>query len=80
MLGGAIIWSLASASAVRADEETENLVKAAQNPIANLVSLPLQNNTDFNWGPDEKTRNILNVQPFGEKKAVRSHHYGKLGS
>ena len=34
-----------------------------QNPIANLISLPLQNNTNFNLGRDERTQNILNVQP-----------------
>ncbi|HBE92520.1 MAG TPA: neuromedin U, partial [Gammaproteobacteria bacterium] len=32
-------------------------------PIANLISLPLQNNTNFNAGPEERTQNILNVQP-----------------
>ena len=42
---------------------TEELAKAAQNPIASLISLPLQNNTNFNFGPQEKTQNILNVQP-----------------
>jgi hypothetical protein len=42
---------------------TEELAKAAQNPIASLISLPLQNNTNFSFGPQEKTQNILNVQP-----------------
>jgi hypothetical protein len=28
-----------------------------------LISLPLQNNTNFGVGPDERTQNILNVQP-----------------
>ena len=40
-----------------------DLAKAAQNPIANLISLPFQNNTDFDWGPEEGTRNVLNIQP-----------------
>jgi hypothetical protein len=40
-----------------------NLAKAAQNPIANLISLPLQNNTNFGIGPDDETQNILNIQP-----------------
>lgn len=43
-----------------ADEE---LAKAAQNPVADMISLPLQNNTNFNFGPEEKTLNILNIQP-----------------
>ena len=42
---------------------TKELAKAAQNPIASLISLPFQNNTHFNFGPQEKTQNILNIQP-----------------
>ena len=34
-----------------------------QNPIADLISLPLQNNTNFNFGPRERTQNVLNIQP-----------------
>jgi predicted small secreted protein len=41
----------------------EALNKKSQNPIASLISLPLQNNTNFNAGPDDKTTNVLNVQP-----------------
>ena len=40
-----------------------DLAKQAQNPIANLISLPLQNNTNFDIGPEERTQNILNIQP-----------------
>ena len=43
--------------------DTEALAKAAQNPVASLISLPFQNNTDFGIGPDDKTRNTLNIQP-----------------
>jgi hypothetical protein len=39
------------------------LAKAAQNPIADMISLPLQNNTNFDVGPLKKTQNILNIQP-----------------
>ena len=46
-----------------AGHSTEELAKAAQNPIANMISLPLQNNTNLNIGPDDATQNILNVQP-----------------
>lgn len=41
----------------------EELAKAAQNPVADLISLPFQNNTNFNFGPENKTQNILNIQP-----------------
>jgi len=40
-----------------------DLAKQAQNPIANLISLPLQNNTNFGIGPDDENQNILNIQP-----------------
>jgi hypothetical protein len=45
-----------------ADESAE-LAKAAQNPIASLISLPIQLNTNFDYGPDNKTQNTLNIQP-----------------
>ena len=42
----------------------QDLTKAAQNPIANLVSIPFQNNTNFNMGPmGDRTQNVLNIQP-----------------
>jgi hypothetical protein len=37
--------------------------KKAQNPIANIIKLPFQNNTNFDYGPDKKAQNVLNVQP-----------------
>lgn len=41
----------------------EELAKKAQNPIANLISLPFQNNTNFGVGPLNRTQNIFNIQP-----------------
>jgi len=41
----------------------QDLAKQAQNPIANIISLPFQNNTNFGIGPDDETQNILNIQP-----------------
>ncbi|WP_146090718.1 neuromedin U [Aureitalea marina] len=48
------------------DEETgnsDNLEQKIQNPVADLISLPFQNNIDFGVGPDNRTRNTLNIQP-----------------
>ena len=45
------------------DAEAEKLAKAAQNPIASMISLPFQNNTNLNIGPNDQTQNILNIQP-----------------
>ena len=37
--------------------------KEAQNPIASLISVPLQNNTNFGIQPSERTQDVLNIQP-----------------
>lgn len=45
------------------DSDAETLAKAAQNPVANLISVPFQNNFNFGIGPNEVTQWNLNVQP-----------------
>jgi hypothetical protein len=41
-----------------------DLAKATQNPVASLISVPLQNFTDFNIGPFGRDRNtVLQFQP-----------------
>jgi hypothetical protein len=40
-----------------------NLLKMAQNKIANLLTVPFQNNMDFGIGPNKRMRNTLNIQP-----------------
>jgi len=47
----------------RAELSAEELAKLAQNPVGNLISLPFQNNTNLNFGPEKGTQNILNIQP-----------------
>jgi len=42
------------------ESSQSDLAKAAQNPVSDLISLPFQNNTNFNVGPYDKTQNILN--------------------
>jgi hypothetical protein len=55
---------LAMLSAAQAQQSTEELAAAAQNPVAAMISLPFQNNTYFNLGPNhDQTANILNIQP-----------------
>jgi len=44
---------------VRSDE----LREAAQNPMADLISVPIQNNMNFGYGPLDKTQNVTNIQP-----------------
>ena len=50
-------------AAAHAEMSVEELAKLAQNPVGNLISVPFQNNTNFNYGPLDGTQNILNVQP-----------------
>lgn len=55
-----------SASAVAAQapaDDTAALAKATQNPVANLISVPLQNNANFGVGPYNRTGDVFNIQP-----------------
>ena len=45
------------------ENEVAELARSAQNPLADMISVPFQNNTNFNVGPEEKTQNVLNIQP-----------------
>src|SRR5271155_3498728 len=42
---------------------SDALRNAAQNPVANLISVPIQENWNFGIGPADRTQNILNIQP-----------------
>ena len=55
--------ALLGLSPARAEMSAEELAKLAQNPVGNLISLPFQNNTNLNFGPEKGTQNILNIQP-----------------
>lgn len=44
-------------------QDAKDLSQEAANPIANLMSFPFQNNTNFGYGPFDRTTNILNIQP-----------------
>ncbi|HMJ23016.1 MAG TPA: hypothetical protein VK513_13960 [Terriglobales bacterium] len=59
-----VFCCLKPVSAQTADEgNTENLQKATQNPVASLISVPIQNIDNFNIGPASRTQNVLNIQP-----------------
>jgi hypothetical protein len=53
----------APADAESDEAKTAALAKAAQNPIADLISFPLQNNTAFGIGPYERAENELLIEP-----------------
>jgi hypothetical protein len=43
--------------------DTGGLQKAVQNPVAGLISVPIQSNTNFGIGPFSRNQNVLNIQP-----------------
>src|SRR5712664_1230893 len=69
----AILFSLATpvvaqdttASGPQSAPETADakLQKDVQNPVASLILVPLQNNTNFDSGPFNRTQNVFNIQP-----------------
>jgi hypothetical protein len=58
----AVIIVLA-AGQLAAQPTREELSQQAANPIADLMSFPFQNNTEFGLGPYDRASNVLNVQP-----------------
>lgn len=58
-----ILGALLASAALAADDSTEKLAKETQNPVANLISVPFQNNFNFGAGTDDKMVWIMNVQP-----------------
>ena len=51
------------AGSARGEEATGSLAAKVQNPIADLISLPIQSNHNFGLGPHDRTQTIVNVQP-----------------
>ena len=45
------------------DVDKADLARAAQNPVADLISLPFQNNLNFDVGALDHEQNVLNIQP-----------------
>lgn len=60
-----------TSAASAADDKTDpdsaggaaDLQKAVQNPVASLISVPIQNNSNFGVGPYDRTQDVLNIQP-----------------
>ena len=60
---GATGTEVATEETPAAATNSEELRKAAQNPIASLISVPFQENLNFGIGPADRTQNVLNIQP-----------------
>lgn len=50
-------------AALAQTQDQAELTKKTQNPVADLISIPLPSNWDFGAAPDDATRYTLNVQP-----------------
>jgi hypothetical protein len=55
--------ALPVAEAAQPEPSAEDLAKKTQNPVADLISVPLQSNWNFGAGSRDKTIYILNIQP-----------------
>ena len=57
-LGGSVAFAQEEHGA-----STGDLAKAAQNPIADMISVPFQSNFNFRVGPHDQLQYVLNIQP-----------------
>src|SRR4249919_4133936 len=58
-----LIASLMLAAPVARSQDADELAKKLSNPVASLISVPLQYNADFNLGSEDGTKQTLNIQP-----------------
>jgi hypothetical protein len=58
-----VLFAVLTFGSLSAQESQEELSAAAANPLADLISLPFQNNLNVNYGSFNRNVNVLNIQP-----------------
>jgi hypothetical protein len=61
--GLSVVWTLLALPAPAAAQTADELARQTQNPVASLISVPLQGNWDFGLGDRDAVGTLLNVQP-----------------
>ena len=59
----AVLTSLVLSHSARSADSAEDLAKKLSNPVASMISVPMQYNADFNIGSADGTKQTLNIQP-----------------
>jgi len=58
LVGACCAWP-----AMAAGDDAAALAKAAQNPVASMISVPIQLNMNFGTGPQDDLQTVTNIQP-----------------
>jgi hypothetical protein len=58
-----LVMGISQNLSAQEEDSAAELAKKAQNPIANMISVPFQNNTNFGIGEYNRSQNVLNIQP-----------------
>jgi hypothetical protein len=61
--GLAVLLVMASVPGISGARDDSELATKTQNSVADLISVPFQNNINFGVGPDDDVQYILNIQP-----------------
>jgi hypothetical protein len=58
-----VIMGIQLVPLLAAEKSAEDLAKKVQIPVADLISVPFQNNFNFGVGPQDDLQYVLNIQP-----------------